>query len=262
MTRPTKNYYCYPCGRGTRFSESFHRYKEGEIPIRKGKYPVPRTNTKPHELIKHAKNFLLYSFTCIPQFFVHHLPKWSKLSYLKAEAFQVPQKLWTELVWYLLLGIRTSVYSCTVCGTSKIYLCLEDNRSSLSRVSLKSETKDACPETVVLFYFFCFFVFALFYLRKICFSENKNLTSNSWRWTNLHLTLKQLKMNKFIKSISKWIISTSNATLEVLSLRPCFLNSRLVFHWYRVNSEEDGDTNFNILTAITNWIKHVLEVML
>ena len=80
MTRPAKNYYCYSCGRGTSFSESFHRYKEGEIPIRKGKYPVPRTNTKPHELIKHAKNFLLYSFTYIPQIFVRHLPKWSKLS--------------------------------------------------------------------------------------------------------------------------------------------------------------------------------------
>ena len=33
--------------------------------------------------------------------------------------------------------------------------------------------------------------------------------------------VKQLKMNRFIKSISDLIISTSNATLEVPSLRPC-----------------------------------------
>ena len=32
--------------------ESFHLY--GEIPSRKGKYPMLRTNTKPHQLIKHA----------------------------------------------------------------------------------------------------------------------------------------------------------------------------------------------------------------
>ena len=33
--------------------EYFHSY--GEIPSRKGKYPMLRTNTKPHQLIKHAK---------------------------------------------------------------------------------------------------------------------------------------------------------------------------------------------------------------
>ena len=33
--------------------ESFHLYLE--IPSRKGKYPVLKTNTKPHQLIKHAK---------------------------------------------------------------------------------------------------------------------------------------------------------------------------------------------------------------
>ena len=33
--------------------ECFHPY--GEIPSRKGKYPMLRTNTKPHQLIKHAK---------------------------------------------------------------------------------------------------------------------------------------------------------------------------------------------------------------
>ena len=33
--------------------ECFHPYRE--IPSRKGKYPMLRTNTKPHQLIKHAK---------------------------------------------------------------------------------------------------------------------------------------------------------------------------------------------------------------
>ena len=33
--------------------ECFHPY--GEIPSRKGKYPMLRTNTKPHQLIEHAK---------------------------------------------------------------------------------------------------------------------------------------------------------------------------------------------------------------
>ena len=65
--------------------------------------------------------------------------------YLKAEILQVPQKVRAVLVRYLLFGIRILVYSCTGCGTSKIYLCLEDNRSSFSQVSLKSKTKDARP---------------------------------------------------------------------------------------------------------------------
>ena len=41
--------------RGTSFSESFHWYKEGEAPTRKGKYSVLRTNTKPQQLIKHTE---------------------------------------------------------------------------------------------------------------------------------------------------------------------------------------------------------------
>ena len=64
---------------------------------------------------------------------------------LKAEVLRVSQKVRTVLVRYLLPGIRILVYSCIGCGTSKIYLCLEDNRSSFSRVSLKSEIRDVCP---------------------------------------------------------------------------------------------------------------------
>ena len=37
----------------TGLPECFHPYRE--IPSRKGKYPVLRTNTKPYQLIKHAK---------------------------------------------------------------------------------------------------------------------------------------------------------------------------------------------------------------
>ena len=53
------------------------------------------------------------------------------------------QKVPTMLVWYLLSGMRILVHSRTGCGTSKIYLCLECNRSLFSRVNLKSEAKDA-----------------------------------------------------------------------------------------------------------------------
>ena len=38
---------------------------------------------------------------------------------------------------------------------------------------------------------------------------------------NFMFNVKQLKMNEFKKYIWQLIISTSNATLEVLSLRPC-----------------------------------------
>ena len=65
--------------------------------------------------------------------------------YLKAEAPQLPKKVQTLLVWYFSLGIHIIVYSCTGYGTSQIYLCLKDNRSSYSRVSLKSETTEERP---------------------------------------------------------------------------------------------------------------------
>ena len=61
----------------------------------------------------------------------------------KAEALKVPQKVRAMLVLYFLSGIRILVCSRTGCVTSKTYLCLEDNRSSFSRVSLKFQTKDA-----------------------------------------------------------------------------------------------------------------------
>ena len=110
----------------TALPECFHPYRE--IPSRKGKYPMLRTTTKPHQLFKDAK--------IISQIFILNLPKWSKPRYLKAEVLRVPQKVWTVLLRYLLSGILILVYSCTGCGTSKIYLCLEDNRPSFFRVSL------------------------------------------------------------------------------------------------------------------------------
>ena len=112
--------------------ECFHPY--GEIPSRKGKYPMLRTDTKPHQLIKNTKISNSRVSLVFRQF--SYRTYWNGLN-------RVPQKIWTVLVWYLLSGIRILVYSSTGCG--KIYLCLEDNRSSFSRVSLKSETKDARP---------------------------------------------------------------------------------------------------------------------
>ena len=120
------------------------------------------------------------------------LPKWSKPRYLKAVAPHVPQIVWTVLVWCLLSGIRILIYSFTGWFTSKIYLWLEDNRSSFSHVSLKSET----------------------FFRKQKF-DVKQLKINKFIFN-----VKQLKMRKFIKSIWPLINSASNATLEVPSLHP------------------------------------------
>ena len=104
-----------------------------------------RGNTIKEGEIPYVENKLLHSLTYISQIFVPNLRKWSKPRYLKAEVLWVPQKVRAMLVRYLLSGIHIIVYSCTDCGTSKIYLCLEKNRSSFSRVSLKSETKDMHP---------------------------------------------------------------------------------------------------------------------
>ena len=57
---------------------------------------------------------------------------------------------------------------------------------------------------------------AFLLLAKDMFSENKNLTSNSWRWTNLNY-VRQMKRNKFITFMLQLIISTSNATFELPS---------------------------------------------
>ena len=75
---------------------------------------------------------------------MRYLPKWSTLRYHKAEVLQVPQRVQAVLVKYLLLGIRILVYG-TRARSVVPQKCLKDNRSSFSRVSLKSETTDAHP---------------------------------------------------------------------------------------------------------------------
>ena len=75
---PAEKYYCY--------SYIVQASLNCSIRARKGKYPVLKINTKFHQLIKHAKIFLLLSFTGIMQIFVRDLPKSSKPSHLKAEA--------------------------------------------------------------------------------------------------------------------------------------------------------------------------------
>ena len=114
--------------------EVFHWY--GEIPSRKGKWPMLRTNTKPHQVIKHAK----ISYSIVSLVFCEfrtELTEMVETDCFKAEVFQVSQKVRTVLVRYLLSGIGIFIYPCTRYSTSKIYLCLEDNRSSFSRLSLQ-----------------------------------------------------------------------------------------------------------------------------
>ena len=63
--------YCFS-SRGTSLFWKSHRYKEGEIPKRKVKYPVLRTKEKCQELIKHTKlsysiaSVLCRKFSCRP----------------------------------------------------------------------------------------------------------------------------------------------------------------------------------------------------
>ena len=85
------------------------------------------------------------------------------------------------------MGIYILVYSCIWSGTSKIYLCLKDNTSPFSQVSLKSETKDMHPSTTVL---------SCLFFRKQRFDVIRQL-----KMSNFICGVKQLKMNKFIKSI-------------------------------------------------------------
>ena len=113
---------------------------------KRGKCPVLRTYAKSHQFNQEHENFLLHNLiTFVPQILVPYLQKWSKPWNHKAEASDIFKKVRAMLVLYLLLGIRILVYSCTVCGISNIHLCLEDNRSSFSRVSLKPKTKDVRP---------------------------------------------------------------------------------------------------------------------
>ena len=122
--------------------ECFHPY--WEIPSKKGKYPMLRTNAKLHQLIKHAE--ISYSIVSLVFHKFSYRTYWNGLNQVpKAEVLRVPQKVQNMLVWYLLSGIHVLVYSCTGCGNSKIHLSHKDKRSSFSRVSLKSENKDAHP---------------------------------------------------------------------------------------------------------------------
>ena len=166
-----------PCS----LNESFSEGSEFFIPLlqserfpwprRKEKYPVLRTDQSLTNLIGHTKisfllAFLVFSrFSCSTYWNGLHGGT-SRLRYLESSE--------TVLVWYLLLGIHTIVYSCTECGKSRIYLGFEDNRSSFFWENLKSKNTDAHPQTVVLF---C--------LRNMFLRKQK-------------LDVKQLKMNKFI----------------------------------------------------------------
>ena len=95
-----------------------------------------RTNTNFQQLIKHDKiSYSIVSFA---------FRKFLYQTYRNG-LNRLPQMLQTVLVRYLLPEICILLFSYTGCGTSKIYLCLEDNRLSFSQVGLKSETKDVCP---------------------------------------------------------------------------------------------------------------------
>ena len=170
---------------------------------------MPRTYKRPKQLIKHTKIsystaslvFHKFSFGTYRNSLNRGTSKLRHSKYLKKyEPYQ-----------FDIFCLESTFQDTRAQYLKKIYLCLEDNRSSFSRVSLKSETKDTRPETTVLF---C--------LRKMFFGKQK-FDIQPFKMNRFIFEFKQLKMNKFITSMWPLIISTSNATLEVPSVRlwPC-----------------------------------------
>ena len=100
------------------------------IGTRKGKYEQGRGNTPRWEQIGSLNN----------------LPSTQNFLSLLLHLYSANFRAWpTEMVETEVPQSRILVYLCTGCGTSKIYFCLEDSRSSLSWMSLKSKTKDGRP---------------------------------------------------------------------------------------------------------------------
>ena len=120
----------------------------------------------------------------------------------------VAQKIRAVLVLYLLSGIRILVCLYTGCGTSK-FICVSKitghhfrgwvENPKLKTPVHKQEFSSACTKYV---------------LRKT------KIYIKQLKLNKFIFDVKQLKMNRFIKSILDFIISTSNATLEVPSLHP------------------------------------------
>lgn len=140
--------------------ESFNLYKEVEIPTGKEKYPVLRKYTKSQQRIKQSKisypiaslvfrNFLCLTYRNSLNIGISRLDQSKYLKKCKFCKYEI-----------FCSGIYILVAFMNKCGTSKVYLCLEDKSSSFPRVRL----------TKAVF----------FSLRKIyIFGGNKNLTSNS-----------------------------------------------------------------------------------
>ena len=130
-TGTTENFHCYLYIRITSFYESLHPYKEGETPSVKENL-VLRTYTKYHQLIKLTKisysivslAFRKFSSVTYRNVLNRGTSKPGHSKYFKkyrpcryyvfCREFSFKQLFWTR------------------CGTSKIYLCLEGDRSSFS----------------------------------------------------------------------------------------------------------------------------------
>ena len=112
-------------------------------PSRKGKYPMLRTNTKPHQLIKHAK--ISYSIASLA------FRKFSYRTYQNGLS-QVPQTWGTPSISKKMNRVSSihfvknphfSVLLHRMRYLENLFMSRK-NRLSFSCVSLKSETKDAC----------------------------------------------------------------------------------------------------------------------
>ena len=161
-------------------------------PARKEKYPVLRTYQSLTNLIRHTKISYLIASLVFRRF---SCGTYRNGLHRVQQGWGTPSASKSTNRVSLISFVGNPHYSILLHRVRylKIYLCLEYNWSSFSPVSLKSENMDARPQTAVLF---C--------LRNICFSENKNLTLNSRRWTNLYLTLNSWRWANLYLRLDSW----------------------------------------------------------
>ena len=84
-----------------------------------GECPMLRTNTKPYQLIKHAKISYSIASLVFRKFSYRTYRNGLNRGISKLKVLRASQKVQTVLVRYLLLGICILVHSCTGSGTWK-----------------------------------------------------------------------------------------------------------------------------------------------
>ena len=146
----------------------------------------------------------------------HHNPH-KRLSWLSSCT-------WTPLQQKPLPRVSFCMLQCSFV-VAEYFLCLSqyEYHSILPCLPMDNKEEETpCAESN----FYSEIIRSLLLAKNVFFGKQK-LDVKQLKKNKFIFDVKQLKMNRFIKSISDLIISTSNATLEVPSLRPCLSNSLL-----------------------------------